>query len=108
MKIYKHDRRSRVEQSFTDQQEDNDSHTEEIQSGPSPVPLNTSIIKNIGKLCNKGSDKAKRKMKENVLCFKYIKISTKRITKSDSEMKIESKQRLQQNKSRKTNRQPEE
>jgi len=34
-KIYKHDPRSRVEQSFTEQQEDNGNHTEEIQNGPS-------------------------------------------------------------------------
>lgn len=43
--IYKHDEISRVEQSFTEQQEDNGNHTEEIQSGPSRTPLTTGIIK---------------------------------------------------------------
>jgi hypothetical protein len=44
-KICKHDKRSRLEQSFTEQQEDNGNHTEGIQSGPSPTQLNTGIIK---------------------------------------------------------------
>ena len=47
-------------------------------------------------------------MKEIVLCFKYIKISTKTITKPDREIKIESKQKLQENKNKKTNKQLEE
>jgi hypothetical protein len=44
-KIYKHDKRSRVEQSSTGKNEDNGSHFEEIQSGPNLIPLKTGIIK---------------------------------------------------------------
>jgi len=44
-KIYKHDKRSIVEQTFTEQKEDNGYHTEKIQGGPSPTPLNTGITK---------------------------------------------------------------
>jgi len=38
----------------------------------------------------------------------YIKISTETITKSDRQIKIKNKQRLQENKNKKTNRQLEE
>jgi hypothetical protein len=44
-KIYKHDKRSRGEQSSTEQNEDNGSHFEEIRSGPNIIPLNAGIIK---------------------------------------------------------------
>lgn len=48
-KIYKYDKRSRVEQSSTEQNEDNGSQFEEIQSGPNLIPLNAGIIKRRGK-----------------------------------------------------------
>ena len=48
-KIYKHDKRSRVQQSSTEQQKDNSSNMEEIQSRTSPIPHKTGIIIKHGK-----------------------------------------------------------
>jgi len=68
----------RKEQRFSDSTEENGSHTEETQHGPSQSPPNIGVGKENGKKLNKRIRWSREEMKEVLWCFKYIKEKTLR------------------------------
>jgi len=72
----KYDGRCNRQQTSNDQSAENNSHTEETQHGPAPVPTDIRITNDTGNSSNKRIQWSKKEMKEVLWCFMYVEAKT--------------------------------